>query len=75
MSTSPQPENIAANSPASNEPPTAPAERMSIWKEFALFLLENKAYWLAPIIIVMMLLVLLVFASSTPAAPFIYTLF
>jgi len=43
--------------------------------EFWLFLRENKAYWLAPILIVFLLLALLVVAGSTSAAPFIYTLF
>jgi len=75
MSASPQPEKTSPPLAEQSAPPSPAAERMSIWKEFAIFLLENKAYWLAPIIIVMMLLALLVIAGSTPAAPFIYTLF
>ena len=54
------------------------AQRMGILQEFWLFLRENKAYWLAPIIIVSLLLIgLLIAASFTggAAAPFIYTLF
>ena len=49
--------------------------RSSILKEFWLFLKENKAYWLAPIIIVLLLLIGVVIIGSTSAAPFIYTLF
>ncbi len=50
------------------------AKRMGIVQEFLLFLRENKAYWIAPIIIVILLLILLVvFAPAT--APAIYTLF
>lgn len=51
------------------------AKRSSILKEFWLFMLENKAYWLAPIIIVMLLLAGVLIFGSTGAAPFIYTLF
>ena len=49
--------------------------RMNILQEFWLFLKENKAYWLAPILIVLLLLIGLVVAGSGSAAPFIYTLF
>ncbi len=53
------------------------AKRMGVVEEFILFLKENKAYWLAPIIIVALLLIALVFltATSSATAPFIYTLF
>ena len=51
------------------------AKRMGIWQEFMLFMKENKAYWMAPIIIVLLLLLALVFLGGTSAAPFIYTLF
>lgn len=51
------------------------AKRMSILQEFVLFLKENKAYWMAPIIIVFLLLALIVIFGSGTAAPFIYTLF
>ncbi|MCS6976769.1 MAG: DUF5989 family protein [Gemmatales bacterium] len=43
--------------------------------EFWLFLMTNKKWWLLPILIVILLLGLLVFLSSTPLAPFVYTLF
>jgi hypothetical protein len=51
------------------------AKRMSIGRELILFMKQNKAYWLAPIIVVLLLLAALVFLGGTSAAPFIYTLF
>ncbi len=51
------------------------ANRTSIGKEFVLFLKENKAYWMAPILIVLLLLIVLVIFGGSSAAPFIYTLF
>lgn len=51
------------------------AKRSGIVREFWLFLKENKAYWLVPILLVTLLLVAVVIAGSTGAAPFIYTLF
>jgi hypothetical protein len=39
------------------------------------FLLQNKKWWLLPVLMVLCLFGLLVFLSSTGAAPFIYTLF
>jgi hypothetical protein len=49
--------------------------RTSIATEFWLFMRENKAYWMAPIIITLLLLIVLVVLGGTSAAPFIYTLF
>ena len=54
------------------------AKRMSIVREFWLFLREHKAYWLAPLIVVSLLLagiVVLGLIGGGAAAPFIYTLF
>lgn len=51
------------------------SNRPSVVKEFWLFLKDNKKWWLLPIVIVIGLLGALVFFSSTPVAPFIYTLF
>ena len=50
-------------------------ENPGILKEFWEFLCENKKFWLIPIIIILLLLGLIIFFGSTPAAPFIYTLF
>jgi len=49
--------------------------RMAIWKEFWLFIVANKAYWMVPILLVLLLLVGLVVIGGTGAAPFIYTFF
>ena len=43
--------------------------------EFLQFIVENKKWWLIPILLAFGLLGLLVILSSTGAAPFIYTLF
>ena len=44
-------------------------------REFWDFLRYNKKWWLTPIIAVLLLVGLLVVLGSSPAAPFIYTLF
>lgn len=44
--------------------------------ELVSWMMENKKWWLMPPVIVFVLLgILLVFAQSSPAAPFVYTLF
>ena len=43
--------------------------------ELLSFLLHNKKWWLAPILVVLLLLGFLVVLAGTGAAPFIYTLF
>lgn len=53
----------------------ADQKRTSIVGEFFYFLNQTKKWWLAPILIVLACVALLVIASSTGAAPFIYTLF
>lgn len=50
-------------------------KQLSIVQEFTLFITENKAWWMVPILLVVGLVGLLVVLSSTGAAPFIYTLF
>lgn len=50
--------------------------KLSILKEFWLFLKVSKKWWLAPIVIVLVLLgALMVLTETTAVAPFIYTLF
>jgi hypothetical protein len=44
-------------------------------REFFDFLLNNKKWWLTPIILVLFLVGLLIVLGGTAAAPFIYTLF
>ena len=46
-----------------------------ILREFVWFLRYNKKWWLTPIIVVLLVLVGLAFVTTSPAAPFIYTLF
>lgn len=74
MTEKPAPSDAPEQDAASDEE-YVPQGRMSIFAEFMLFMKENKAYWMAPILIVMLLLVLLAFFGSTAASPFIYTLF
>ena len=51
------------------------ADSPGIVREFVDFLRYNKKWWLTPIILVLILVGLLVAFGSSPAAPFIYTLF
>ena len=53
------------------------SKRTGIATEFWLFVIQNKAYWLVPILKVGMVLAgMIALASISPAvAPFIYTLF
>jgi hypothetical protein len=44
-------------------------------REFWEFLATNKKWWLLPIVIFMLLVGLFIVLTSTPVAPFIYTLF
>jgi len=50
-------------------------QELSLLQEFYLFIVENKAWWMLPILIAIGAMGLLVALSSTGAAPFIYTLF
>ncbi len=49
--------------------------RESFLSEFVHFLMENKKWWLIPIVTVLLLIGVLLIAGGTGAAPFIYTLF
>ncbi len=50
--------------------------KMDFLKDLFKFLMERKAWWLAPIIFVLLLIgVLIVFGGGSAIAPFIYTLF
>ena len=53
----------------------AEAAQPGLLREFWDFLLHNKKWWLAPIILSILGLGLLVLLGGTAAAPFIYTLF
>jgi hypothetical protein len=50
--------------------------KLSILKEFSVFLKERGKWWLTPIVVVLILLgALLVMTQGSALAPFIYTLF
>ncbi|MBP6831819.1 MAG: hypothetical protein KA978_13615 [Deltaproteobacteria bacterium] len=51
------------------------ARRRSVLKDVLALLREHRAYWLTPIVVVLLLLGALVYAGSTSAGPFIYTVF
>ncbi|MCL5099210.1 MAG: DUF5989 family protein [Candidatus Omnitrophica bacterium] len=44
-------------------------------REFFQMLMENKKYWMIPLLLVLLVLGGLIILGSTAAAPFIYTLF
>jgi hypothetical protein len=50
-------------------------DRESFVAEFYHFLMDNKKWWMIPIISVLLLLGLLLIAGGSGVAPFIYTLF
>ena len=50
--------------------------KLSIFREFWLFLKERKKWWLTPIVLTLLFLgTLIVFSQGSALAPFIYTLF
>jgi hypothetical protein len=51
------------------------AKRQSLVREFCAFLMQNKKWWLLPLVLVLLTLTALVFLSGTSVAPFVYTLF
>ena len=54
----------------------ADGSRMSIFREFWVFMRVRKKWWLGPIILTMLLLsVLIVLTEGSAVAPFIYALF
>jgi hypothetical protein len=44
-------------------------------RDLGRFMLENKKWWLIPIVTVLLLMGVLIILAGTGAAPFIYTLF
>jgi hypothetical protein len=50
-------------------------KRPGVIREFFLFLVDNKAWWMVPIILVLLALMGIVVAAATPLGPFIYSLF
>ena len=52
-----------------------PAREKGVLGEFWGLLMENKKYWMLPIILLLLVFGVLVILSGSSAAPFIYTLF
>lgn len=48
---------------------------LRVARDLGRFALENKKWWLVPMLVVSLLLVVMVVLSTTPLAPFIYTVF
>ena len=53
----------------------AARQRTGIVREFWQFLVENKKWWILPILVLLALFGALLLLGATGAAPFIYTLF
>ncbi|NQU43631.1 hypothetical protein HQ520_10115 [bacterium] len=63
------------NEQQKTEAPRPPAKRRGLAGEFMEYLMENKKWWMIPIIITFLLLALILVLGSTTVAPFIYTIF
>lgn len=80
MSTTEQPptpnkDTEVSQAPANDFARQAEQQNVGLLREFADFLLNNKKWWLTPIVLVLLLVGALIVLSGTVAAPFIYTLF
>ncbi|MCA9243383.1 MAG: hypothetical protein KDA32_05475 [Phycisphaerales bacterium] len=50
--------------------------KQSLFKEFWGFIVQEKKYWMIPLVAVLLIVGgLLIFAGSSPLGPFIYSLF
>jgi len=53
-----------------------PEEEMSLFRELWLFMKEQKAWWITPIVVILVVFgALILLAEGSAAAPFIYALF
>ena len=59
----------------STSPKSRAMRRRSFIAELFDFIMSNKAYFIAPVILVLLLVGALIILGGTKAAPFIYTLF
>ena len=51
-----------------------PQGQQSLVKEFAHFIVHNKAWWMTPIIVVLLLMIgFILWVEASPVLPFIYT--
>ena len=53
----------------------SPNHTTQLLRDLFSFVMANKKWWLIPMMLVTLLLVALVVLGSSPAAPFIYTVF
>ena len=53
----------------------APPNQTGFFREFWLFLRDNKKWWLTPLLAILLVFGVLVVLGGTAVAPFIYTLF
>ena len=74
MAKKPKNHRPAKPSPGSEFREAGKGKQPSLFAEFSIFILENKKWWLIPILLVLGLVGLLVVLGSSGAAPFIYTL-
>jgi hypothetical protein len=64
-----------SNAPAPNSLSQYSGSQKSAFGEIAEYLLENKKWWMLPILFVLVVFGALMLLGGTAAAPFIYTLF
>jgi hypothetical protein len=53
----------------------ARAKRPSLWSEFFQYLMENKKWWMIPIIVMVLLLGLVLVFAASPVAALLYPFF
>jgi hypothetical protein len=66
--------NDPAGAPRASTGASRPRRR-SIGSEFIAYLMQNKKWWMIPILVMILLLAIVLLFGSSPAAPFIYPLF
>ncbi len=64
-----------SDKPKSKFTDVKPAREKGVLGEFWGLLMDNKKYWMLPIILLLLVFGALVILSGSSAAPFIYTLF
>jgi hypothetical protein len=67
--------NKPEEKPGTNFRQSTPSRPPTLLQEFAQFIIENKAWWMIPILLALGLIGLLILLAPTGATPFIYTLF
>jgi uncharacterized membrane protein len=54
--------------------PELPQGNQSLFKEFAHFIVHNKAWWMTPIVLVLLAMIaFILWVEASPVLPFIYT--